>query len=361
MLSSYFVQFAALRILGSRTMRLPLAVITSLFALALLTYVQEACAVQSSGVPALGAAPATPSDYLRRAREVTNIRAAGSTPFHMRVHFVASGKVEFTGEGDYEETWLAPDRWRREVSFGAYRAVEVQETSKHTFQASSDYEPKRLLLLLRMIAPTATEDVSTITEDNDHFDWNIQPGANRLVHSPSTTLAPWSIIDFNPDGSPSVASGSAETRWSDYVEFSGKAVARTISLTSSTGPLLKINVAQLDAVKANTPLLSNSAPEADATMTFMPLGQGSVMAPKLTHAPKPKFANILPGAHPQGFVVVDLAVDRRGAAREVEALYASNLAFIPEAVKAVSKNHFKAASLNGTPVEVPADIVIHIQ
>lgn len=341
-------------------MPVPLAVMTTFFALALLTYAQEACAVQSSEVPALGAAPVTPSDYLRRAREVTNIRAAGSTPFHMRVHFVASGKVEFTGEGDYEETWLGPDRWRREVSLGGYRAVEVQEASKHTFQASSDYEPKRLVLLLRMIAPTTREDLPTIADDG-HFDWKIQPGANRLVHSPSTTLAPWSIIDFNPDGSPSSESGSAETRWSDYEEFSGKAVARTISLTSSTGPLLKINVAQLDAVKANTPLLSNSAPEADATMTFMPLGRGSAMAPKLTHAPKPKFEDILPGAHPQGFVVVDLAVDRRGAACEVEALYASNLAFIPEAVKAVSKYHFKAASLNGTPVEVPADIEIHIQ
>jgi Gram-negative bacterial TonB protein C-terminal len=342
-------------------MRLPLAVMTAFFALPFSTYTQEAPAVQSSAVPAPGAAPVTVSDYLRRAREATNIRAAGSTPFHMKVHFVASGNVEFTGEGAYEETWLAPDKWRREVSFGPYHAVEVQESSKHTFQASSDYEPKRLLLLMRMIAPTTTEDATAATVDNDHFDWNVEPGANRLVHIPSTTLAPSSSIDFNPDGSPSNGTGSAKTRWSDYVEFSGKAVARTISLTIASGPLLKINVVQLDAVKADTPLLTNTAPETDAAMTFRSLGRGSVMAPKLTHAQHPQFPSGLGGIGLEGFVVVDLAVDRRGAACEVEALYASEPAFIPGAVKAVSKNRFKPARLNGMPVEVLADVEMKIR
>jgi hypothetical protein len=342
-------------------MCLYLAVLVPVFALALSMYAQEAPVSQSNTGPAVGGAPVTPSDYLQRAEKVTNIRATGSTPFHVKVHFVASGNVEFTGEGDYEEIWLAPDKWRREVSFGTYHAVETQETSKHTFQASSDYEPKRLLLFMRMIAPRTMEDPPITTGDTDHFEWKVEPGANRLVHNPSTALAPLTSIDFNLDGSPSKLSGSAETRWSDYVEFSGKAVARTIGLTNATGPLLNINVVQLDAVKANTALLTNSAPETDATMTIMPFGRGFAMPPKLTHAQHPQFPIGLDGIGLAGFVVVDFAVDRRGAAREVEALYASEPTFIPGAVKAVSKYRFKPARLNGTPVEVPADVEMKVK
>ena len=171
-------------------MCLRLAVLIPFFTLALSTYAQEAPVSQSSPVPTAGDALVTPSDYLQRAEKVTNIRAAGSTPFHMKVHFVASGNVEFTGEGDYEEIWLAPDKWRRKVSLGPYHAVEAQETSKHTFQASSDYEPKRLLLFMRMIAPRTMEDVPIMTGDTDPFDWKVEPGANRLVHTPSTAVAP---------------------------------------------------------------------------------------------------------------------------------------------------------------------------
>ena len=47
-----------------------------------------------------------------------------------------------------------------------------------------------------------------------------------------------------------------------------------------------------------------------------------------------------------GFVMVDLAIDRTGAAREAEALYASDL------VKAVSMYRFEKARLHVTPVQL---------
>jgi hypothetical protein len=31
-----------------------------------------------------------------------------------------------SGDGTYEETWVAPKRWRREVTLGSYQAIEVQ-------------------------------------------------------------------------------------------------------------------------------------------------------------------------------------------------------------------------------------------
>ena len=54
-----------------------------------------------------------------------------------------------TGDGSYDEIWLAPDTWRREVTLADYHAVEVQSNGVRKMQASSDYEPSRVLMLLR--------------------------------------------------------------------------------------------------------------------------------------------------------------------------------------------------------------------
>ncbi len=53
-----------------------------------------------------------------------------------------------TGDGVYDETWLSPETWSREVTFGTYRAVETHVGGVREFQASSDYEPSRVLMLL---------------------------------------------------------------------------------------------------------------------------------------------------------------------------------------------------------------------
>jgi hypothetical protein len=90
-------------------------------------------------------------------------------------------------------------------------------------------------------------------------------------------------------------------------------------------------------------------------MSFLRVGRG-VMPPKLTHAPDPKFPSSLRGTRQEGFVLVDLAIDRSGVACEVEALYASDVVFIPVAIKAVSKYHFQPARLHATPVEVLVNV-----
>lgn len=54
--------------------------------------------------------------------------------------FSRPGKSEILiGDGAYEETWLSPRKWRREVTFGSYHALEVRAQGARKFQASSDY------------------------------------------------------------------------------------------------------------------------------------------------------------------------------------------------------------------------------
>lgn len=59
------------------------------------------------------------SYYFKRGRDLTFPRAEGSAPFHMKGTFEGAGI--FTGfQGTYEETWFAPNRWRREIAIPGY-------------------------------------------------------------------------------------------------------------------------------------------------------------------------------------------------------------------------------------------------
>ena len=100
--------------------------------------------------------PKEADGWFQRATGQMNIRARECAPFHMKIVFHAYAGLQIdakqkimTGDGNYEETWLAPHQWRREVGFGSYHAVEVQSGGVRKMQASSDYEPSRVLMLLQ--------------------------------------------------------------------------------------------------------------------------------------------------------------------------------------------------------------------
>jgi len=58
-----------------------------------------------------------PHEYFSRGRDLTYPRAKGSEAFHLQGSFKGDG--EFSSyQGSYEETWIAPDRWRRQVTIG---------------------------------------------------------------------------------------------------------------------------------------------------------------------------------------------------------------------------------------------------
>src|ERR1700742_3735758 len=104
-----------------------------------------------SRAPSARPAEVTPGDathWFVRAEDLTNLRLPGAPPFHLKATFRAGPGLDFakrgestmiTGDGTYEETWVAPNTWRREVTLGSYHAVEVQGDGVRRMQASSDY------------------------------------------------------------------------------------------------------------------------------------------------------------------------------------------------------------------------------
>lgn len=105
--------------------------------------------------------PAKPFEWFARAQRLMDPRTFDSPPFHLKVSFHAFPGDELlapgekpaiiTGDREYEETWLEPHRWRREVILGDYHAIEQQSGRFRKMQASSDYEPLRVVMLMEAI------------------------------------------------------------------------------------------------------------------------------------------------------------------------------------------------------------------
>lgn len=140
-------------------------------------------------------------DWFRRADELTNIRLPDSPPFHMKATFQAYPGVDFaepgkstiqTGGGTYEETWVAPNQWRREVSFGNYHAVEIRADGVRKFDASSEYEPSRVMMLMSALLVPVPRSLVEPELDESRLHWKVE-------HLMAGTI-PWVRVSVNQSG-----------------------------------------------------------------------------------------------------------------------------------------------------------------
>lgn len=201
--------------------------------------------------------PKDATGWFIRARDLFNLRAPDAAPFHMRVQFHAYPGIEVqkkteivAGDGTYDEVWMSPRQWRREVTLNGYHAVEVQSERQRRMQATSDYEPSRVLMLMEAL-------LDPVPRNLIEPDLNDIPLGWKLEHRTAGTLAFVSIsrhwtIPSNTfgfgylmlPGGMLVQSDQAglATGWQDEVNFAGKAAPRRITVRAGDRVLLSADV-----------------------------------------------------------------------------------------------------------------------
>lgn len=211
--------------------------------------------VASSSGQSLPAQAQTPIDLLRRADDLTDIRLPGSAPFHIKVTFHAFPGMDFakpgksdivTGDGTYEEWWLAPHEWRREVTFGAYHAVEVENAAGRKFQTTSDYEPSRVLMLLTALYHPISRWVLEPELLKHPPKWDLR---HLTLQDLSITEVSWRdpavrypdgyAYDLLPNGAPArMVDNGITAIWEKEAAFGGKIVPGHLELSAVGRTLL---------------------------------------------------------------------------------------------------------------------------
>lgn len=334
---------------------------TVLFALLILAL--SALAAAQSDVPA--AEPQTPTAWFRRADDLTNLRLPGSAPFHMKVVFHALPGMEFrqpgepgvlTGDGSYEETWLSPDQWRREITFGDWHAIEVRSHGVRKIQEVSDYEPSRVLMLLTALLNPIPRDLVSPEIESARPKWKLRRvtvGGTELVRLSYTRhsdkLPASTEYDLAPNGLPrSVTVAGLLTSWQNDTLFAGKQVPQVIVVRAGIHTLVAASVAITPASQVDLAQFQLPGPSADPASTLRPLLYYDVVPPSIL--PSTLSVDSMAITNVTGRAVVD----RRGIPHEIEALSPVFPVVGREWTAAIRKQRFRPATIDGVPCEFAA-------
>jgi hypothetical protein len=284
--------------------------------------------------------PSDPKDavgWFQRASDQMNLRTLDSAPFHMKVKFTALPGFELlekkkkphiiTGDGVYEETWMGPHHWRREVTFGDYHAVEVESPQGRKMRYTSDYEPSRVLMLLDALLYPIPRQRTSPTLDEGHLRWKIQNNSvgglpfvliNAVVDE---NAGPRAAYTFLPSGMLVQSMEIALTAsWQDQVAFAGHVVPRRLTIQAGGRTLLTADVKVEPPSQTDAGIFELPGETADPGMTLRPLRTFEVRPPGL-----PVGCTVIAPDSPLLPYVTRLIIDRYGAAQEVELLDARNL------------------------------------
>jgi hypothetical protein len=276
--------------------------------------------------------PKDATEWFQRAADQMNLRAFGSTPFHIKVVFhplpgIVLSKKEsdqiISGDGTYEETWVAPHKWRREVTLGSYHAVEVESEAGRKMRATSDYEPSRALMLLEALLYPIPGDLSSPSLAEKHLHWEIESGAvgNLSYAKISRTSDDGThAYLFLPNGElvQSIERGIV-TDWQGQVVFAGRLVPQHIRVQGGTRDLVTADVTVEPAGAVDAAVFQLPGQPAEPGMTLRPLHKYEYhfSIGVMTHS----YASV-GEEHFRG--ITREILDRHGMTKEVEILYSPN-------------------------------------
>jgi len=304
----------------------------------------------------------TATGWFQRADGLTNLRLPGSAPFLMKVTFHAYPGIDLsqpgrspiiTGDGTYEETWLAPDKWRREVTLGGYHAVEVRAAGVRKFQASSDYEPSRVLMLLDALLDPIPRTLLSPELEMAEPKWKLDKSkkAGSLVvlfhfNRNSQYIPASSSYEFSLGGFLLRAvSAGLVTTWQEQQSFAGKWFPRTLSVGTRRNNLLTAVVSLNSPGKIAEILFQLPGSAADPGLTIRPLQYYEVKPPSILPTVLSVFSLAETGI--TGLAVVD----RHGVPHEVEALGHVNGSIGKDWVDTIRQERFAPATIDGSPCE----------
>ncbi len=305
--------------------------------------------------------PKTAIEWAQLSYDHMSLRVPGESPFHMKVSFHAYPGNEFlgqnekpqiiTGVGTYEETWNAPHEWRREVTLGGYHAVEVESEKGRKIQASSDYEPSRVLMLMMALLSPEAPDIAVVRPRKTEIK-HIRLGDASIVRismndSPledssvddATYYLPGGVLFLNN------ISGVV-TSWENDEIFAGKVVPRRIAVKAVDRPLLTADVTVEAAGSVEPGVFDLPVEPAKPGNTLRPIRRGY-------KTPRTLSGELFWPDNGGGAVSLFGVLDRTGRLRDIEVISSVNARDVQKVVDSFRKARSSPAELDGSPCEIP--------
>ncbi len=326
----------------------------------------QAPAPQQTAIPE----PKTSIEWFSRANDQLNIRMPGSASFHMKVSFHALPGIEYlgkgeepkiiTGDGIYEETWVAPHHWRREVTFANYHAIEVESDHGRKMRTSTDYEPSRVMMLLSgLLDPVPRHLISREYQRSRaakgwHID-HLASEATSLVRIVRRDFSAFSAefndaYYFSPRGLLLLRDQDGlTTAWSNGTTFADKIVFTRVVVSAGERVLLTADVTIAAEGRVDPGEFEVEGGSSDAGMTLRPLHIYEFKTPICLSADP-----IWPGENHSALRIHGV-LDRTGRYREVELIVSINPGAdrdLRELMRDFRKSRWSPAEIDGYACQI---------
>lgn len=256
---------------------------------------------------------------LERARQNSDLHAAGSAAFTLKVNFNASGNAQFTGSGEMEETWFGPYGFRWTARLGDFSLDRISTNGQIFDDKAADFIPMRLQMLRGAIfwpinfeqahalirTTTATwkgKELTCILTSGDMADPSPTPGRRWIerefcVETKTGLLqilseAPGFYVIYD---------------YTNALQFHGRTLPRQISVVEGGNTVLEARFESI-ADATNTDLLNPSE-------TMKGHGRSPLLGGTMRF---PRMLNVAAGAGTIQPVIVHAILDRNGRVGDAE-------------------------------------------
>ena len=282
-----------------------------------------------------------------RMRAAQNLRLEGAPSFHLKANFQSEDN---TAKGIYEETWVAPKKWRREVTLNGNHIVEVRTEDAFYRTFPGQY------------APRLADDVIDVLSFG-------LPGDNGAdYHAPDWTALNTTLVNLpvlrlsngyiNPQGRPDPLTAlyfieektgfirgrhhySNLAVFNDLRAFGNKTVARKVTLFGSDVSRLEIVIDTLEPA----PLASESLLQMPGVKPIFTSADEAqrFTEPRVIHTVRPSLSGW------RGKATCSVSVDEHGHVRDVEVKGTNDDSVIKQIRAAIMNWEFEPATTNGHP------------
>ena len=207
-----------------------------------------ACSLATAAAPT----KKLPAEFLKNAAIYQQLRSNGAAPFHLVAAFESLGPSEFKGNGTYDEIWFSPQQWRREITLGSYRGLEIHNGRQTYLEQNNPYEPSRVLLLLKTVIPASL--MESKYRPFSPKDWRVDDipfegkTFERVSKGDKDNPALVESVILNSDGAPvETQAGGIVTYYASNRVFHGAPFPGEITVRSlAKEALLAISVSKLE-------------------------------------------------------------------------------------------------------------------
>jgi TonB family protein len=303
----------------------------------------------------------TAQSYFDRARKINDLRLESQQAFHLRATFESNGNVEQTGSGTYEETWISPTQWRREVTLKGQSVIETANGGTRYRKFKGSYASRRCDDVLDIMSLGFPGDNGDSYQDADWHTAPAQLGTASLIRVSRGYINDQGKPDlltmiyyFDPGNGLLRADyyTGLITVYNNFQPFQGKQVARQISTEDS---VLKIFDLRIDVLEAAQRVPADAF-TLEGGWQWSADGEASnaaLLPPKILKQVNPGYPEDAKARNIHQKVLCEVTIDKHGHVRGVRFLADADPSLERAVTNAVLEWEYSPATLKGRPIAFP--------